>query len=329
MLLCDRLASYDPVPTNVQNGAVSIGRAPQSSGLAAVMRDCQARYVVNEQLVRQCVFAITDQMDCLRAALHRDLRLSNALTWVEWCEPGSGLWAEDAGSARAKRRAGVLIHANDDTFRSGALKSFWIGDNDHPQQSIATFHFDFDTPISDGPAPFRFDRSAPHADDFEAFLRHTAFRVDRDVAAELQKRAPDQATYLQRVKDLYAASLTDLLIFCAFQLMLNMPKALDLAPSNRAALNKVRARRSLGPLLEYYEATLNLTPATTRTGHGEQTDDRRAPRMHWVRGHFVRRDDRVFWRRCHLRGDGDESAIAPRTTFVNAGRRLSDLLAVS
>jgi hypothetical protein len=44
---------------------------------------------------------------------------------------------------------------------------------------------------------------------------------------------------------------------------------------------------------------------------------RRPPRLHHVRGHLVRREDRVFWRMAHLRGHALEGLVRSRTVCLS------------
>jgi hypothetical protein len=47
---------------------------------------------------------------------------------------------------------------------------------------------------------------------------------------------------------------------------------------------------------------------------------RHPPRLHHVRGHIVRREDRIFWRKPHLRGDASQGQVRSRTVCLSFAR---------
>jgi hypothetical protein len=53
---------------------------------------------------------------------------------------------------------------------------------------------------------------------------------------------------------------------------------------------------------------------------GAEVGCRRSPRLHHVRGHLVRREDRVFWRTPHLRGSALQGVVRSRTVCLSFGR---------
>lgn len=52
-----------------------------------------------------------------------------------------------------------------------------------------------------------------------------------------------------------------------------------------------------------------------RTGTGPI--GRRSPRLHHVRGHLVRRDNKVFWRIPHLRGNASRGVVRSRMVCLS------------
>jgi hypothetical protein len=44
---------------------------------------------------------------------------------------------------------------------------------------------------------------------------------------------------------------------------------------------------------------------------------RRPARLHHVRGHLVRREDRIFWRMAHLRGQALQGLVRSRTVCLS------------
>jgi hypothetical protein len=90
--------------------------------------------------------------------------------------------------------------------------------------------------------------------------------------------------------------------------------------SDLARLNLARERRGLPPLLEHVEVTASLAgrSAAGQAAAGSAPGSARGKRLHHVRGHLVRRGDRVFWRAPHLRGKPELGEVKTRTVRVTA-----------
>ncbi len=91
-------------------------------------------------------------------------------------------------------------------------------------------------------------------------------------------------------------------------------------PVSRVAIN--RKRQALGrlALLDHVEVRASLDAVHQPYTRAMQTDGRQSPRLHHVRGHLVRRDNRVFWRTPHLRGSALRGMVRSRTVCLSFAR---------
>jgi hypothetical protein len=112
--------------------------------------------------------------------------------------------------------------------------------------------------------------------------------------------------------------VVDVPLFAAFCLLLSSKRALRLEPVDRSRLNAARERRGKRPLLDHVELTMNLV-GSKGAGHGD-AEGRSSPRLHFVRGHLVRRGDAVYWRSSHMRGNAAVGSINSRTISLHMPR---------
>ncbi len=101
----------------------------------------------------------------------------------------------------------------------------------------------------------------------------------------------------------------------AFLLLLSAKDATRLVPVSRTAINRKRLASGRAPLLDHIEVNASLDDVSTSESAGEGSG-RQSPRLHHVRGHLVRRENRVFWRVPHLRGSGSRGAVRSRTVCL-------------
>jgi hypothetical protein len=78
-------------------------------------------------------------------------------------------------------------------------------------------------------------------------------------------------------------------------------------------LNRSRIRAGKTPLLDHIEVLSPVLLDSSAGGHNGAALARRAPRLHHVRGHLVRRGSQLSWRVPHLRGNARSGVIRART----------------
>jgi hypothetical protein len=113
----------------------------------------------------------------------------------------------------------------------------------------------------------------------------------------------------------------DIPLLLAFFLLLNAKGATRPVPVQREQLNRKRSAKKRPPLLDHIEVHATLPAQTAGFLDAEAGPiARRPPRLHHVRGHLVRRENRVFWRTPHLRGSARQGIVHSRTVCLSFSR---------
>ena len=105
----------------------------------------------------------------------------------------------------------------------------------------------------------------------------------------------------------------DIPLLLSFCLLLGTRASLPQRTSDLVRLNGCRVRDHKAPLLEHIEVDAPLLPDCRESSHDGGISTRRGPRLHHVRGHLVRRQNRLFWRIPHLRGSARAGKLKVRT----------------
>jgi hypothetical protein len=110
-------------------------------------------------------------------------------------------------------------------------------------------------------------------------------------------------------------------LILAFLLLLSAKDATRSIPVSRAVINRKREIHGHPPLLDHIEVRASLNTVQETDSGGFEVAGRQSPRLHHVRGHLVRRDDRVFWRVPHLRGSAARGMVRSRTVCLSFARQ--------
>jgi hypothetical protein len=103
----------------------------------------------------------------------------------------------------------------------------------------------------------------------------------------------------------------------ALFLLLGLRSEVVQSPISHERLNLKRLRRGRRPLLAHIEVSCPLLASERRRQiNGAPGATRTAPRLHHVRGHIVRREDVLFWRRSHWRGHLRLGSVQSRTVTL-------------
>ena len=105
-----------------------------------------------------------------------------------------------------------------------------------------------------------------------------------------------------------------------FFLLLSAKDATRSLPVSRTAINRKRLAHGRPPLLDHIEVRASLDAVGESDANGAELIGRQSPRLHHVRGHLVRRDNRVFWRTPHLRGSAARGIVRSRTVCLSFAR---------
>jgi len=148
-----------------------------------------------------------------------------------------------------------------------------------------------------------------------SLLDHVRFRFEESWADYYREAAADADFKRRLINDSIASIAWDAPFVLAFLLLLSAKDATRLVPVSRAAINRKRLGNGRAPLLDHIEVNASLEAVSTAESGGELSG-RQSPRLHHVRGHLVRRENRVFWRVPHLRGSGARGAVRSRTVCL-------------
>jgi hypothetical protein len=328
MRLADRVAQCR-APFVVQNEAnYALTHLSGASDFAADVAKCPIRYVFNDDLTRLCT-----ALAYSKGARHLDcadlLHVPAQHIWVEWCESA---WLSelqrygmhtDANTAPHAGRRGALIRSSADG-RRGLIRSFWsVGETEFDVlASSMEAYFDLDTEPGEEPAaPDQGDLPGPHAicvfdsvhKDVDILRRCFRFRYERSWAIYYQSAmlSPDRAEAVAR--HALGTIAPDIPMLLAFFLLLSTRTGLPRRTQPLERLNRARLRAGKVPLLDHVEVMSPLMNENFGSSGNGAGAGRRAPRLHHVRGHLVRRGSQLFWRVPHLRGSARSGVVQSRT----------------
>jgi hypothetical protein len=285
---------------------------------------CATRYVLSDELARLCT-ALAYSKGASTLACADILHVPAEQVWVEWAEAP---WRDELAQygfknpvdRSASGRRGVFIQSTPQG-RRGLLRTFWAeGESElHVLSSSMEAYFDFDTPDGAEPEVFGGQQgcsmgvSDGHVGDADVLRRCFRFRFERSWE-EYYERAQltrIQASALSR--HALGTIAIDIPVLLAFFLLLATRPGLPRRPLMLERLNRARARSGKAPLLEQIEVFSPLFPAYKSLGGSGSETSRRTRRLHHVRGHLVRRGDKLFWRVPHLRGNARAGSVRTRT----------------
>ncbi len=259
-------------------------------------------------------------MDILRFPAHR--------FWIEWMErprldtlaslrPGLYL---DRAEVPTQTRAGALVEINSDGHSGKA----WLFISGETGADLYSVNMEFDTrdapQVDPTPAPARFNFACRDFPELDQVMRHCAFNVERSWYDYLRAAISSDCEFSSTVTGMAAKVMLDWPMIATFSLLYPLPKPFSQRHSDLAKLNHARQSKGQSALLEHVEVTASLgagaryDPANDGSGGGNA----RGKRLHHVRGHLVRRGDRVFWRSPHLRGKPELGEVMTRTVRVTA-----------
>lgn len=322
--LADRIAQCR-TPFIVQN--TKDGSVTHLNNAAAFARDinaCATRYVMSDELTRLCT-ALAYSKGASTLACADLLHVPAERVWVEWTEaPWRNELArygfKNPGDAAGSGRRGAFIQSTP-KGREGLVRTFWAdgeSESDVLSSSMEAY-FDFDT--REGEDPEAFDRrhqpgmcvSDSALGEADILRRCFRFRFERSwqVYYERAQLTSVQAVALSR--HALGTIAIDIPVLLAFFLLLATRPSLPRRPLMLERLNQARARSGKAPLLDQVEVCAPLLPEYKSAGVGGSEISRRSRRLHYVRGHLVRRGSKLFWRVPHMRGSARAGTVRTRT----------------
>jgi hypothetical protein len=297
-----------------------------ASDFSQSLRSCPLRYVLSDELVRTCIALAYSDGDELSGCLDL-LHLPAEQLWIEWDEDARRaelarcLPQPAPAAAPEVLRAGVLLRA-EPGGRRGCLRTFWQPREASAEPLLAAVETLIDL---DGcaPAPVAglleggsIAVSDPANEQVDSLLRCARFRLDPRWQRYYAAVTTSQPLRQEVTRRSLAAVAYDVPLMLALFLLLSIRDDLVREPVNPQRLNAKRLRLGRQPLLEHLEISAPVfhPPGATRGDGGDGL--RRAPRLHHVRGHIVRRADTVYWRGPHWRGHVRLGCVRSRTVAL-------------
>jgi hypothetical protein len=289
---------------------------------AADLERCPIRYVLDDALITLCADLAysngTTIMECADL-----IRVPAENIWVEWCnKPWQHALSRNGLGGHTNEDSpgghfGMLIRASGDG-RRGRMRAFWfVGDRDldvHASATQARFCLD------DAAAPVLLDvpgvlRVAGGAMDPEGILSRCFHFEFEDSWAQYYREAALSASQQREIlRQSIGVVALAVPVLLAFFLLLTTRAGLPQRQSQLRRLNRDRMQRGRVPLADHIEVSAPLLPSYREAQvEAAAAGARRHPRLHHVRGHLVRRNDRLIWRVPHLRGRSQAGVLKSRT----------------
>ena len=300
---------------------------------AARVADCPLRFVLCDDLTRVCTELAFAGGARLAGCLDL-LRVPARNLWIEWNDEVhkrviyETQWAADHDSASTGRRVGALLEGSPDGYRA-VMRIFWADSaNDETEVTLSPLETHIDlrgglSATSDiaGVLSGDFVRiDQPDDPAMSCLLDHVRFRFDDAWAAYYRAAATNSRAQHEVLHTSLSAVAWYPPMILAFLLLLSAKDATRSIPVSRAVINRKRDMNGRPPLLDHIEVRASLDTVQETASGGFEAAGRQSPRLHHVRGHLVRRDDRVFWRIPHLRGSAARGMVRSRTVCLSFAR---------
>jgi hypothetical protein len=299
------------------------------SRFAAHVAACPLRFVLGDDLTQASAdLAFADGarlVGCLDL-----LRMPAPHLWIEWSDEvhkrviHETRSAAEFDSAATGRKAGILLRASADGL-TAVGRTFWAdaAADEHAEVTLSPLetHFDLRGEFADSQDSHDvlsggfLDTTHSGNAATASLLDHVRFRFEESWAAYYREAAANAEFKRRLIADSIKSIAWDAPFVLAFLLLLSAKDATRPVAVSRAAINRKRLANGRAPLLDHIEVNASLDAVSTAESAGEASG-RQSPRLHHVRGHLVRRENRVFWRVPHLRGSGFRGTVRSRTVCL-------------
>jgi hypothetical protein len=289
---------------------------------------CPLRYVLADELVRACTELGYSEGDGLSGCLDL-IHFPAERLWIEWHaapqrEELARALPECNRDAPLESRLGVLIQARADG-RLGTLRTFWLNGTEpaEPQLAAVETVIDLDGDLAHAPPAALLegaevavsDQQNPHLDELLQCARFRFFPAWRRYYNAVSHTAAERERVIRCSLGTVAFLVPTVL---ALFLLMTLRPGLPQVPSQLAHLNAKRTRLGKAPLLEHIEVRCPVFASpVTQSRETAFTTPRTGPRLHHVRGHIVRRQNAIVWRRPHWRGHLRVGAVRTRTVTLH------------
>jgi hypothetical protein len=300
---------------------------PGAHHFADAIRTCPLRLVLGDDLIQcttQLAYAEGERLSGCLDLIH----VPSQQLWLEWLEatrqstlreiPACGIT-----SCSNVRRTGGLIAA-DPAGRAGTMRTFWSTQNEQVYSAALLTDFDLDRvlrPALDIDATFSgaaFGVGMPEEAALDELLSHVCFRLDPVWANYYRAADLTESQQLLVLRKVLGTTAFDMPMIMALFLLFAAKDGLQRRAADLERLNHARCRSGKRALLEHIEVRAPIAMSCQYPASlAANTNRRRGPRLHHVRGHIARRGDKVFWRVPHLRGSARLGVVRSRTVQLS------------
>jgi hypothetical protein len=301
---------------------------------ARLVAECPLRFVIADDLARASAELAFSEGDRLAGCLDL-LRIPASFIWIEWNDAvhqeviGECSIVANKDPDASGRQVGLLLQASP-SGRSATARTFWSISNSVGEADVVMSPLETHIVLDDCFAPdvrteamLRGQFGSVYCDDpgVAELLERVRFRFDDSWSTYYRECALDAASRDEIVRKSLAGVAHDIPLVFAFFLLLNAKGATRPIPIERKHLNLKRHGKDRPALLDHVEVHSSLPGLSSRPAENTPfSATRRPPRLHGVRGHLVRREDRVFWRTPHLRGSAHQGIVRSRTVCLSFPR---------
>ena len=326
MHLLDQVAQTNHAMVVGRSGSRELWRLPGTDALASDLDHCALRYVLHDDVTELCTQLAFEDETIIGSSVEL-IRVPAPTLWIEFSGRaqnkvlhGLGRLEGDLGSS-GHQRIGLLVKS-DAYGRRGEVRACWENENGL-DPDVAPFIVEYDF------GDMSFAKSCPTSDTgtmiaadvvghdgLVPLFEHIRFRLDADWHRYYRQNTGSESLYREALRKALNPMHKDIPFLSMFCLVLSSRSAFQASESDRSRINRSRARRGRSPLLDHVELTMNLAGHERELEDAAYSDDRSSPRLHFVRGHLVRRHDAIHWRTSHMRGKPAIGTIRSRTVSL-------------
>ena len=204
------------------------------------------------------------------------------------------------------------------------MRTFWSTHNEQVYSAALLTDFDLDRvirPALDVDAVFNgaaFGAVMPVEATVDELLSHVCFRLDPSWATYYRAAHLTHSQQSQVLHEVLGTMAFDMPMILALFLLFAAKDGLHRRAADLERLNRARCCSGKRALLEHIEVRAPIAASyPCPASPAANANRRRGPRLHHVRGHIVRRGDRVFWRLPHLRGSARLGVVRSRTVQLS------------
>ena len=327
MHLLDQVAQTNQAMVVERSGGRDIWRLPGTDVLAHDLEQCALRYVLHDDVTELCTELAFDDETIVGSSVEL-IRIPAPTLWIEFSGRAQNKVLSNLGRLEGDfelsphQRIGLLVKS-DASGRKGEFRVCWENESGlGPDIAPFIVEYDFNDVSFSKSCHATADGTMIAADvvghdALVPLFEHIRFRLNADWHRYYRQSTGSESLYREALHTALNPMHKDIPFLSMFCLLLTSQSAFQVSASDRSRLNRSRARRGRSPLLDHVELTMNLAAHEPEFEDSAcSSADRSSPRLHFVRGHLVRRRNAIHWRTSHMRGKPAIGSIHSRTVSL-------------